>query len=193
MISILTEGKGERKSGPQLVRRILYYLLSEYEIQPTSKALAARGKGDLIKDFENLLRLSFRRDDCEGVLVIVDSDDCCAERLAKDLAARAKAIALGPVAVVCPVEEFENWFICSAESICPSSAMPADCEHYGNPKGWLNECLQGGYRSTLHQAQLVWKIDFELALPRSRSLRRMVNAISQLSGAIRSRKLIFTP
>ena len=192
MIKILTEGKGERTAGPQLVRRILHQRLSEYEIQLSSRALATRGKGELLKDFEKLLRHLFRGN-CDGVLVLVDSDRDCATDLATDLAARAETVALGPVAVVCPVREFENWFLCSAESICPSSTASANCEDLSDAKGWLEDCLQEGYRSTLDQERLVWKINFDLALPRSRSLTRMVNAIVQLRDAIHCKTPIYTP
>ena len=193
MICILTEGKGERKSGPELIRRILFHRLQEYEIQADNNPLSACGKGRLIKDFENLLRSLFKRPNCGGVLVLVDSDRCCAKELATGLSARARQLALGPVVVVCPVEEIENWFVCSAESICESSDPPADCEHHKSPKKWLDNCLEGGYRSTINQADLVWKIDFDLALPRSRSLQRMENAVSQLKGAIRDGVFVYTP
>lgn len=193
MISILAEGKGERDAGPQLVRRILTCRLGEYGITVDNKGFAARGKGHLVKDFETLLRSLFKRQNCQGVLVLVDSDHCCAEELARELSARARNLLLGSVAVVCPVEEFENWFVCSAESVCTSSVPPDDCEHYNNPKGWLESCLPGGYRPTLNQAQLVWKIDFDVALPRSRSLQRMVHAVAQLRSAIHNGGLICTP
>ena len=193
MIAVLAEGKGDREAGPQLARRILQDRLLEYRIQMYSKAMATRGKGELLKNFEDLLRLLSKRDDCEAVLVLVDSDNDCAPILAKELSERAKAISPMPVAIVCPVKEFENWFLCSAESICQSSAIPSDCDRHSDAKGWLNKCLPGGYRSTLHQSGLVWKIDLERALPRSRSLRRMVSAIEQLVEAIHRRQVIFTP
>ena len=111
MINVLAEGKGDREAGPALIRNILLNHLNEYYILVQSKARSTAGKGDLIKDFENLLRFLFRRADCEGILVLVDSDNDCAEDLAKQLASRAKAISPVSVAVVCAVEEFENWFL----------------------------------------------------------------------------------
>lgn len=193
MIHVLAEGKGEREAGPQLVRHILQDRLGEYHIMVNSKAVATAGKGDLIKRFDQLLRLVSGRDRCDGILALVDSDDDCAESLAKELASRAQAISAISVVVVCPVEEFENWFVCSAESICSTEPIPSDCERFNNPKGWLATCLPGGYRPTLDQARLVWNIDFDLALPRSRSLRRMVNAITQLVDSIRHDVPVFTP
>ena len=192
MISVLAEGRGEREAGPALVRHILWDHLGEYHVTVQSKAVSTSGKGDLIKRFDDLVGLLARRDQCEGIVVLVDADKDCAEELAKGLAVRAGASSHVSVVVVCPVEEFENWFVCSAESICPSEAMPYDCEHYSDPKGWLKTCL-GGYQETLDQAQLVWDIDFDLALPRSRSLRRMVNAIRELVDSIRAKTPVFSP
>ncbi len=193
MISILAEGKGEREAGPQLVRRILQDRLGEYYILADSKPVVTRGKGELIKRFEAHLSLLAGRPECEGILVLVDSDSDCAEELAKVLASRAEGTSPRSVVVVCPVQEFENWFVCSAESICSSAVIPSDCERVTDPKGWLEDCLPGGYRPTLDQARLVWRIDFDLALPRSRSLRRVVNAITQLVDSIHAGAPVFTP
>ena len=194
MISILAEGDGEELAGPALVRNILSYHLGENYILVHNRAGIARGKGALKKKFEGHLSLQFKRDGCEGVLVLVDSDDECAEELAKMLAARAREISPVPVAVVCPVREFESWFLCSAESICPCAPIPSDCEHHENPKDWLKTHLpDGSYRTTLDQADLAGKINLDLALPRSRSLNRMVNGIAQLVDSIHDGTPVFTP
>ncbi len=177
-------------AGPGLVRHTLNFL-GVNDVWP-GEVSQAKGKGDLIKRFNILIRTMARREDCEGIIVIVDSDNDCPVSLAKGLAERAQAASSVSVAIVCPVRMFENWFVCSAEEICPSEEVPPDCEHFRNPKRWLNNCL-GGYQASVDQEDLVWNINFDKAMPRSPSLERLVNAISQLVGSIRNGSLVFTP
>ena len=194
MISLLVEGKGDRKAGPQLVRRLLHSPdIFEFGIEVGSEATATQGKGDLRRWFEGHLRLLCGNNHCQGIVVLVNSDNDPPCKLARDLAIRAQSVSSVPVVVVCPVEEFENWFVCSIESICQDRTVEIDCEHVDNPKKLLDECLPGGYRSTLDQSDLVWKIDLDRAFQRSPSLVRLRIALKELVTAIQSGQTIFTP
>jgi hypothetical protein len=193
MISLLVEGKGDREAGPQLIRRLLHEHLQEYEIQVESRATATSGKGDLKRWYEDHLRLLSGNQRCQGIVVIVDSDHELPCELARELATRAQGVASVPVVVTCPVEEFENWFVCIIESICQDRVGIADCEHVYDAKKILDECLPNGYTSTLDQAGLVWKIDLDLAMGRSRSFNRLIHAVEELVQAVHSGSIIFTP
>ena len=92
MINVLAEGKGETEAGPSLIRRILEYQLGEFYIQPSGRSTVTPGKGYLVKNFEALISLVTKRAACDGVLVLVDSDEECAAELARALATRAAAI-----------------------------------------------------------------------------------------------------
>ncbi len=109
MISLLVEGKGDRTAGPQLVRRLLHSPdIFEFEIEVGSEATATQGKGDLLRWFEGHIRLLCGNNRCQGLVVLVDSDNDPPYKLARDLAIRAQRVSSVPVVVVCPVDEFEN-------------------------------------------------------------------------------------
>jgi len=199
MISLLVEGKGDKSAGPQLVRRLLHFLMDEFTIHVASQAIAARGKPDLLKRFDNYIRSLCNDERCQGIVVLVDADSDLPVNLARGLAVRAQGCSRVSVVVVCPVQEFENWFVCSFENFCQqldatlSERLAADCEHATDPKRLLDRCLEDGYRSRLDQSKLVHQINLDLAFERSPSFRRLGQALGELVGAIQSGTPVFTP
>lgn len=192
---MLAEGKGERQSAPHLLRRILHEQLEEYEISVSGRARTTSGKGDLAKNIAQIVREMGYETECQGILVLIDSDRDCPVTLAKQLASKAVKVSTVPVVVVCAVREFENWFVCSFERICekPAEMAPGRPCEAEDAKWFLKQCRRGGYLPTLHQLELVHKISFDLALARSPSLERMVRAARELVTAIRTHELIATP
>ena len=64
--------------------------------------------------------------------------------------------------------------------------VPSDVEALSNPKSWLQQHLPRDrkYRETYHQQILTHYIAIDLVYQRSRSFRRLCNAVEELVHAI---------
>lgn len=102
-----------------------------------------------------------------------------------------------PVAVVYAKREFESWFICNLVEgggaqirqrlgISESIIAPVDVEEIADAKGWLTSRMpqNRSYQETRDQEVLVHYIDLELTFKRSRSFRRLCDAVHELIVAI---------
>ena len=96
----IVEGPGDRDASPVLLRRILFERLARYDIT-VARPKKANGKQDLLRRLENFLRYSVMTPSCQGIIVLLDSDDECPRDEAMELAGRARAFNLTvPVAIV---------------------------------------------------------------------------------------------
>jgi hypothetical protein len=187
-IHCIVEGQGEVKA-----LRTLIWKLIDWEHQRVTIATPknAKGHGDLTKPggIERFLELARWESECDGVLVLLDADEECAAERARGLAARAREKDLPfPVAVVCAKCEYEAWFLASLETIAGHVGIPAGTRFEGNvenkrgAKEWLSGQMPKGrtYKETLDQASMTDLLDPDLVRPRSRSFRRLENAIKEL-------------
>ncbi len=76
----IVEGPGDVKAAPELLRRVLYERLNQYNIG-VSKPKNANGKDRLIKRLENFIGYAALTDGCVAILVLVDADDDCPKEL----------------------------------------------------------------------------------------------------------------
>ena len=127
---------------------------------------------------------------------MLDLDDGCPTVEGPALAEELRGYRLPfPVAVVLAHREYEAWFLASLRSIAPGSTdLPDDAAFDDDPEG-PRDCkapltslmpLGKTYRPTTHQAEYTRLLDFDLTAERSRSFRRLLHAVHELtSGGVR--------
>ncbi|MEW5957224.1 MAG: DUF4276 family protein [Chloroflexota bacterium] len=125
-------------------------------------------------------------------MILLDLDDGCPKEEACSLAEQARLLNQPhPVAIVLAYREYEAWFLASLETIAGNHYLPPDLryekdvEEKRGVKEWLTDQMPPGqiYKPTIHQAKLANLIDLEIASQRSRSFRRLCNAIRELVNA----------
>jgi hypothetical protein len=182
-ICLIVEGEGEVKALPKL----LYKLRQDFRL--SDPIIQSPGRDGLTTQLENFLELTDRRPECQGVLVLLDTDrDACPRDLAYSLAERAKKRQLRfPVAIVCANSEYETWFLASMETIASQFDIPAgtryegDVEAIRDAKGWIRQQMPANQKYKAdHQASMTALLDPDLVRPRSRSFRRLEHALEQL-------------
>lgn len=199
------EGPGDSEATPLLLRRILWEGLSKYDIT-VENPKSARGKKNLIKDYEKFLRYASIEPSCAGILVLLDADDECPVEEASNLVKRTKDLNLAKaVTIVEANSEYETWFLASLDSdqgmeirtrlgIDQSEAYRGNVEDV-HAKAWLKRAMPHGrtYKETSDQAALSSLIDIEHTQQRSRSFRRLCHAVEELLCAIESGTPVVTP
>ena len=188
----IVEGEGEVAAVPRLLTSALAnverhdWFVDQRRTMRVGALPAFRSKLDKYGAYLRLLNP-------DAVLILLDLDDGCPKAEAQDLASSIRGFALPfPVAVVLACREYEAWFLASLPSITKKQPVlsveaefdrepedPRDC------KGRLSAMMPPGtiYKPTLHQAPFTSALDFELATERSRSFRRLVHAVEQLTTA----------
>ena len=209
LIVPVVEGPGDVAALPILLRLILDYL-QEYEIGVATPK-NAHGSGNLLRPsgLEKFVEYAWRTTGAGGVLVVMDTESpgMCPKTAAPALASRLREVgAPRSISIVLAKTEYEVWLISSIESIAgktlkgsasidPATTAPVDCESIVNPKAWIERHFerQSTYKETLHQAAMSAYVNPVLAEQRSRSFRRLVNAIRQLVQGIRANSRVITP
>lgn len=205
-IAAVVEGSGEENAVPSLVRRILWERLRRYDIEiPRAKVKVAKGKENLTGKFEEFIEYALE-DGCSAILVLLDADNDCPLELASDLAARASSLnAPVPIAIVCANSEYETWLICSLSDsegdeirrrlgLPPSVVCPDNPESIRNAKDWLRRRQsERNYKSNFDQDNLTHQIAIDAVHAKSRSFRRLCNAVQELVDAVDSSASAVTP
>ena len=195
-IIAIVEGIGDERALPALIRRILHERLLRYDIG-TGKSQVAKGKENLVGKFEKFVEYAMDEDPA-AILVLVDADEDCPVELASRLARRADALnAPVPIAIVCAKSEYETWFICSLSDsdgdgirrnlgLPPSVVCPENAESIRNAKGWLSNRMprNRAYREISNQDALTHHIAINLVREKSRSFRRLCDAVGELADAV---------
>lgn len=204
----IVEGEGEVTALPPLLTNALHRM-GVYDIS-VSLPKNAKGRDNLIKPsgLETFLERALIDKDCGAVLVLLDAEDGCALQIARGFAARIAA--RNPpcvVAVVGAAPMFENWIVASLETvrgqplggrpgIAANNLIPPDAEAVKG-KAFLNHAFPRNsgraYKETLDQEAMARLIDHDLAHTNSRSFRRFVNAVAQMTDAIRGGTVVVTP
>ena len=188
----LVEGDGEQLAAPRLLSRALLHLeRHEWYVgdhKPRKVGSVSAFQKRVSDHAEYLRRLS-----PDAVLVLLDLDDGCPMEEGPRLAASLRTFDLPfPVAVVLAHREYEAWFLASLPSIAAGdNSLPTDASYEADPesprdcKKPLTALMPRGqsYRETAHQAPFTSAIDFEMAAARSRSFRRLLHAIDQVTAA----------
>ncbi len=201
-IVTIIEGPGEVDAFPILLRRLLA-LRQIYGIS-VQRPINAHGIGNLTtpNGLEKFLKLAENRGSCDAILILIDADVGCAKEIALEFANRARIhnphIA---TAVVAAKYRYENWFLASFETLAGQRGLEAilpcliDPEGIPDPKRWISNYKIKGrtYRETADQAPLSQLINLNLVSTRSRSFRRLENAVDELLGCISSKIPQITP
>jgi hypothetical protein len=138
---------------------------------------------------ERYVELARLQPGASAIAVIVDSDDDCPATLAPRLLERGTSNAAGlHFSVVLATVELEAWFIAGIESlrgeggIRTDATPPPDPEVIHDAKGWLTKQMLPGrtYVPVVDQAPFAQRFDYNLAAPRSRSLRKFLADIARI-------------
>jgi hypothetical protein len=191
MIQPIVEGQGEEAAVPLLLRRL------RDEAQAWELEFARphrRRRTQLVKkdSLQTAIRVAALREDCVGILVILDADDDCPKELAPTLEEWAREAAGGRAcAVVIANREYEAWFLASVEALRGKAAILPDAVSHPDPegprdaKGELERRMPRGasYSPTVDQAALTAHLNMERAYRRCRSFRKLVGAFGVLASA----------
>lgn len=183
------EGDGEVRAVPLLLRRMVPEIDSECFAEvprgyrwSRSSLTASGGLEAAVGTVAALYR-------DHAILVLIDSDDDCPAALGTELQMRVKASRPDlRVSVVLAHREYEAWLLASAESLAGKKGLPTtlagppEPETIRDAKGWLTTQLPGSarYRETQDQEALSALMDFQLALDRSRSFRKLWKEVQAL-------------
>ena len=201
----VVEGSGDSKAVPALLRRILWEHFTRYDITVESPK-NAKGKKNLIKDYEKFVRYASIEPSCAGILVLLDADDECPVEEVGKLVERTRNLNLAKaVTIVYANREYETWFLASLDSqqgtemrtrleIDKSESYRGNVEDV-HAKTWLKRRMpcRRTYKETSDQASLSPFIDIEHTRHRSRSFQRLCHAVEELLDAIETGTPIVTP
>ena len=204
-IIAVVEGHGEENAVPSLIRRILFERFGIYDIG-IGESKVTKSKGRLIRKLEEFIGHAVK-DGCSAILVLVDADEDCPVELASSLARRAAALnAPVPIAVVCAKSEYETWFICSLSDsegdgirqnlgLQSSAVCPENAESIRDAKGWLTNHTRRNHRYSprTDQDDLTHHIAIDLVREKSRSFRRLCDAVRELADAVDAGASAVTP
>lgn len=185
----LVEGDGDLRAVPILVQRLLLERGHDGWFVDGKRAKPVRSLPNLRNRLPNFLEY-LRIEEPDAALILLDLDDGCPCETAIALASDVAEVGLPfPTAVVFAHREFEAWFLASLPSIAASTPLLADgLDYEAEPerrrgcKEWLNKQMPRGrrYEETLHQAAFCRHLDVERAASRSRSFRRLRDALDGL-------------
>lgn len=200
----VVEGHGDRSAVPVLLRMVLEYF-GRYDI-PVKEPKTAKGKQNLLKDYEKYVGYAAIEPGCVGILVLLDADDQCPVEEVYKLTERTQALNLQQsVTIVYANREYETWILASMDSeqggeirtrlgIDGSESYQGDVDSI-RAKEWLKRKMPRGqsYRETKHQVALTAFIDIEHTRCRSRSFRRFCHAVEELVEGVELGKATVTP
>ncbi len=124
-----------------------------------------------------------------SILILLDEDYHCPFYIGpKILKAAVESRGDFAIGVVLAKQEFESWFLASAESLggkCDLKSnltSPVNFEGIRDAKGWLSNQManQMKYKPRIHQAQFSEIIDMQLARSRSDSFDKFYREVTRL-------------
>lgn len=181
----VVEGDGDVSALPALVRRIAP---AAQVVQPFCLHAKAVLNGNY-SQLRKALNLA-RETEATSVLLLLDSD-CEIEFCPRETGPKLQQILseLAPDLKACVVLaecEFETWFIEAIESLrgvrgIDSSAVRPNKPLIRASKEWLGRSMRRRYRETQDQPALAATMNIELARDRSRSFRKLYDAVTFLT------------
>jgi hypothetical protein len=213
---LFVEGEGDRDAAPVLIKRLLTELdaWSDLFLDPAPFVVGdvAALTANSGKDWVRLLNAARKRPNLGAVLLLQDSDLTrirgevfCPVLFGARLSAWARDTGAGSVfsaASVFACQEYESWILACAEHLAgyplpdgrpgirPGTTAPTgDLDRAPrDAKGWLDQHMDAGYKSTRDQEPLTRLMVDHLDTLRTRgarSFRRLENALRQLLDAVR--------
>jgi len=188
-IQPIVEGEGDEKAFPELLRRLrdescVFDLIFKRPIR--------RHRWELVSEAQlrKVVRLALLQE-CEGILILFDSDKECPRELAGKVQTWARSEARGtPCEVVIAHCEYEAWLLAALPSlrgrrgIRLDATAPPDPESIRGAKEKLKANMEAGSYFPDDQAALSALFDLAAAYRSCRSFRRMVRAFGLVaSGA----------
>ena len=195
-IGCVVEGHAEVASVPVLIRRIAAEMDSGLFVHIPQPVRMSRNRvGERFGDVERRVKLAAAKAGSNGaVLVLLDSDNDCPKDLAPALLRRAMGVGTPlPVGVVLAKQEFEAWFLASAESLRGKRGLPVDLEPPLDPesvrgaKEWLSARTspKRPYKNTRDQPALTEALDISKARARSPSFDKCYREVTRLLTLLR--------
>lgn len=187
-ISLIVEGDGEVDAVPSLLTKILR-TEQMWDWFADDRPIRVGNPHNLKRKLEQYLRLAAGRKDCAGILILLDLDEGCPVHEARALADQVRELQLPyPVAIVLAYREYETWFLASLDTVVGQGDLPAGLVYQGDVearrgvKEWLQAQMPAGrgYKETVDQRRFTALIDLDLAAQRSRSFRRLLDAVEEL-------------
>lgn len=189
-LACIVEGHGEVEAVPVTVRRIVNLIAPKTVLRIHPPFRVPRNK--LVKpgELERSVELAARRAGSNGaILIVLDGDDECPAALGPALLARAQKTRPDiSIRVVIAKQEFEAWFLASAESLRGRCGLASDLEAPSDPEGirgakeWLTARMGTGqsYSETLDQPALAASFDLEQARKRASSFDKFFRDVCHL-------------
>lgn len=196
-IVTIVEGDGDVQAVPILLSRLLNHYgwsVNWY----VSRPIRVGNLGNLKKNLNRFLELATLEKDCSAIMILLDLDEGCPKEQSFALADAIRELQLlYPVAIVMAHREYEAWFLASMQTIAGHCDIPQDVRFDGEvervrgAKEWLTANMTQSprprrYKETLHQAEMTTLIDVDLAAQTSRSFRRLVHALEELTATLDS-------
>lgn len=185
---LIVEGEGDSAALPSLVVR-LFQDGDHFDWHVKERRTRKVGQiGALRKYLANHIEY-LRAEAPDGVLILLDLDDECPVVAAREIATRVRDAGLPfPVAVVFATREFEAWLIASIETVSAGDPRFSEALTYdGDPESirgaaeWLEAQTNPAYDKATDQKPFAARIDFATARIRSRSFRRLCDALDELA------------
>jgi len=180
-IGLVVEGRGEQQALPLLLRRHRADSGDYRDILSAPVVCHGRDKALMRNGVEGFVATAAARPGCRGVLVVLDAEGDAACQLGPELQRRAQLVTATPVAVCLAEPMYEGWLVASAETLQLEGLTFAQVR---NPEAAIRNALGVNYIKPTWQPRLTARIDFNLAIPRSPSLRRTLERLDSLMEAL---------
>lgn len=193
--ALIVEGHGEEKAVPILLRRLLFEIDPQLQLDVRATIRVAATKLRKESEIERYVEAAARLGGplCP-VFVLLDCEDDCPAQLGPEFLDRATG-ARGDRAICIALahREFETWFLAAAKSLRGKRGLPVDLEPPANPEGirgakeWLSRSMRtGAYKETVDQAALTALFDLSEAarIPSFARLDRKLRALVEARRSI---------
>lgn len=187
-LGTIVEGHGDSLALPTLVTRVANERFQRADVvMPKTPMRVTRSRFSAnFDDYSKALRLLAPQ--CDGILVVLDSDDDDPVTLRTDLESRAQQV-VGhvPVRVAPAVREYEAWLLASIPEMAGQLTLPADATYSGSvevvrgAKGAFKKLTANRvYSETVDQKKFTAILDIAAAESRSPSFAQFVQLLGEL-------------
>ncbi|MGJ5814017.1 DUF4276 family protein [Paludibaculum fermentans] len=189
----IVEGQGEVEAVPILLRRLSAELCPSLHLKVEKPIRSSRDKIVLPGKLEAVVALAAAKLQGPGaILILLDSDGACPKELGPSLLTRARAARADKhIRVALAHQEYEAWFLASADSLAGKRGFPNDLQSHPEPetvqgaKQWLSKKMLGSsiYSPTVDQPALTSIFELNLAR-RARSFDRFYHVCEDLFASL---------
>ncbi|HET8682371.1 MAG TPA: hypothetical protein VFM54_10925 [Micromonosporaceae bacterium] len=177
-IGLVVEGQGDLNALPILLRRRLWQREIHKDILGKPVSCNGREKAVMPTGLEGFVAVAAARPGCRSVLVVVDGEKDLVCELGPSLLSRARDVTRLPVAICLAERTYEDWLFASCETLDIGSLR------YRRTVAGLGAVVAAlkpaKYVKPTWQPRLTERLDLDVAMRRSGSLRRMINHFDTL-------------